>query len=200
MEKLKYFQTAAALSCALLFPLVTFAQRSGDIPYSEATFQVSSDPTKVVLQVITSGSALGIVSTITVYGDGLVEFEKKQRGHVLDKYTATAEIGIDGVQELMGVAVSRGLPEWDSSTILAWMRQENPSTLKVVDGARFRVSLTLEEYQRGEYKKSDHAVTFTANAPNRHAEFYPEIQQFQGVVELHQLLTDKWQEARGQQA
>ena len=187
------------IALGMLFLLLsqTMAQRSGDIPYTDATFQISQDSTKVVLQVITSGSALGRISTITLCGDGLIEFEKRERGRILEEYTATANIGSAGVHDLMRVAVSHGLPEWDSSTIMAWMRQKRPSTLKVTDGGQIYVALTLERYQRGVFEKTDHAVSFKANAYDKHAEFYPEIKQFQGIVKIADRLFEEWRIARG---
>lgn len=158
---------------------VSSAQRANDIPYSEAEQVVSSDPQKVVLQLVSGGSQTGLVQSFTVYGDGLVDFQKRRKDQALEEFTGN--IGASGVQELMSIAVSHGLAEWDADTIMAWTRQKNPRTLNIQDGGNVHVSLHLSEYRRGDVRMQNHSKSFTVKTPKDAAEVYPEIPQFRGV-------------------
>lgn len=178
----------------MLTPSASLGQRTGDVPYTEATFEVSEEPTRVVMQVRTSGGLLAATRTMTVYGDGLVELQGREKDHVTGNFTV--HIGIEGVRSLMETAVSHGVAEWHSDTIRAWMRQKHPRLLNIADGGRVGVSLALEHYRRGSYEKTNHSLSFTTKTPADAARFYPEIAQFQGVTELLKWFDAEWNKAK----
>ena len=172
------------------------AQREGDLPYSTATFEVTEDPTQVVLQIVTFGGLSGRSSSTTIYGDGQVELQKSLKGTVVEKYEMF--IGAIAVRELLLEAVHQGVAEWHTETIHAWMRQQHPNLPQIEDGVRVRVSMSLSSYQRGTHRVAPLSVVFSTKAPSDLTELYPEILQFRGVRDLVRWSSERWNEVKTQ--
>lgn len=171
----------------LLLPTILPAQRLGDVPYSEAVYEVSKAPDEVVLQVQTGSASRGTSRSMTVYGDGIVELRESRNGQELRAGRVT--LSPAEAKALVDSAVHGGLAEWDHETILAWIRRDSAGAVPIVeDGGSVRISLTLESYRRGSITRAPLSRTFSVSNPDAYAEMFPDIPQFMAATRLWQTL------------
>ena len=145
--------------------------------YAEATCVYSLDPTKAVLTISASGNSSSR-QTVIVFGDGRLELSDNRRGKWV------GQISRQEMDELIDLAVSHGLAEWDNATLRAWQLADFGPFPGKVDGVSFRVILALDRYQRGGYVHENLERLALVRSPSFVAEHFPDIPQFHAVAEL----------------
>jgi len=178
----------ASISCLAKSP--TAVKDSEQNPYLNAQFSFSSDSTKAVLTIITSGMSPPQRSLI-LYGDGRLELENNREG------SWVSFVDIHEMESILNTAVSHGLAEWDGDTINAQMLRDHGKPFGgPVDGMNVHILLVLDEYERGSYKVDEVRRSISVASPRFYAEHFPKIPQFDGIMKVWSWMVEEMKQAR----
>jgi len=157
---------------------------------NDAIWTVSTDPTKPLLKISTSGMD-GTRRSALLYGDGRLQLEHNYYGN-WEQQLSTEEI-----HAIISIAVTHGLAEWDSETILARQVHKYGSPFPGVDGLYVGILLSLESYERGSYKPSGPlSRSFGVRSPRSAAKHFPDWPEYPGIEKLVKWLRDRIEAAR----
>lgn len=157
---------------------------------STASFAVSNDPTVPVLSVEANAPSSGNSLSMTLFGDGELEFHRKRWRQPEDKYWRL-QLSPNEMDDLLHVAIDAGLAEWDEARIADSMRKATGGRVpRSVDGTTITVRLTLAEYRRGSVREQDLRKTIRYANPDRTAEAFPEIKELSALAALHSYLVN----------
>lgn len=162
--------------------------------YSDAVFSVPADPTRAVLHVTITSMDM-IVRSLTLYGDGRVELTHNVDGE------SELQLEFQDVESVLEGAVRHGLAEYDAMAVRArklTLREGKPLPGSL-DGPNVLVLLSVDGYKRGGYSAPTVERKITMKGPRLSARFFPEIPQFQGVVDLVDWTVSKFEDAKTQQ-
>lgn len=153
-----------------------------------ASFAVSNDPTVAVLSVEANAPSSGNSLSMTLFGDGELEFHRKRWRHPEEKYWRL-QLSSNEMDDLLHLAIDAGLAEWDESRIADSMRKATGGRVpRSVDGTTITVTLNLEEYRRGSAHTQNLQKTIRYANPDRTAEAFPEIKELAALAALHTYL------------
>jgi len=172
-------------------------QRKGEPPYTEATFNYSKNPTRVVLHVIMSGQDLKI-RTMTLFGDGRLDFEVRTGTETI-LAESSRQISTEEMNRILRDAVDHGLVEWDNGRIhsLQLTSRGGRGYGPPEDSANVTLLIALTEYRRGPYQLKDVERTIRVHGPGYAAEDFPEIVEFAGINNLVILMNEEFGKAGG---
>lgn len=149
------------------------------------TFVVSSDAAVAVLSVEANAPSSGNSLSMTLFGDGQLEFHRKRWRQPEEKYWRL-QLSPSETEDLLRLAIDAGLAEWDESRIAASMREATGGRVpRSVDGTTVTVSLALAEYKNGSFQARDLKKTIRYANPDRAAEAFPGIKELAALNALH---------------
>jgi hypothetical protein len=188
MPHYRFVSFAAALA---LFSCYVGADAQEEVPYSEAEFQIPADLTRAVLHIDTSTMS-GAAQSITLYGNGRFELSDSRAG----EYVGQLEFA--ELEQVLANAIAHGLAEWDEDAIYAkkFKKEGRRPSPDPVDGRRVAVLLRVDDYRRGTIQIDRVERGMKATGPDVAAERYPEIPQFQGLLELLDWMREQIQNAK----
>ncbi len=176
--------TTAIAVCSLLLAWAGRA-RASENPYAGAEFTVSSDPSAVVLFVqVLAPAEPKEYRSLRLFGDGRLELSNSKAGA---SEPLRRERRLDEVarRDLVNVAVSHGLAEWDATRIESEKAIAlNGRQLSISDGNVVTVWLTLETYRRNGEERTGVSKQITVATPGMTIRYFPGIPEFGGVREL----------------
>lgn len=155
------------------------------------TFAVSSDSATAVLSVEASAPSSGNSLSMTLFGDGQLEFHRKRWRQPEEKYWRL-QLSPSEMDELLHLAIDAGLAEWDDARIAASMKEATGGRVpRSVDGTTITVTLSLTEYRSGSVEVQNLQKTIRYANPDRAAEAFPTIEELEALNELHRYLVKK---------
>lgn len=158
----------------------------------EPTFSYSDAPSDVVLFVQTNAPSVGSMTSLTLYGDGRLELQRKRWRTGEDRRTSRY-LQPHEMRELMAKVVEFRLPEWDPTRIAAEQRKQGGGFSGSIDGTTVTVMVALTEYQRGSWATTNLRKTIEYANPDSAAETYPAIRELEGLTYLWRFLRDELQ-------
>ena len=186
---------AAAAVAGLGLSAVSSSCCSAEDVYGGAEFTISSDPSAVVLFVQGHAVQSSVTHSMRLFGDGRLEVTVTGQAPVPDR--RVTQLDKTAQQDLVGIAVRHGLPEWDTTRI----ESEKAIALKgqhlaTADGYVVTVMIALETYRRGDRQLEGVVKKMSVTSPATAVEYFPEIQEFRGIHEL-QLYLERALQAQG---
>jgi hypothetical protein len=169
----------------LCLGLATLCAASPDeiVPFDQAQFVYSTNPAKVVLSIAIEGMTPAR-SLFTLYGDGRLtrlEFwgnDEKVRTEV----TLTA----DQLKDLLGIAVTHGLAEWDLTRVQdQQIARIGQLYVAPDDESRILILLSLTEYRRGEFYRAPVEEKIRFSGAAFFSRRLPKIPEIEGIQKLN---------------
>lgn len=184
---------AILIAAVALLPVACLAEAVeesilAESEYTEATFDYSREPQKTILFFASSGLRGGL-RTIELRGDGRLVFRTLYGDEVAEE--KSVDLSEDQVLRVLRQVVDYGLVEWDTTRIQARQLEKNDGRLFTAipeDAPRDTILISLESYERGEYRaeKLERKIRFRgASAANR---LYPPILEIKGISEVKRTL------------
>ncbi len=181
---------------AVLDAEIASARREGsievagaDVVFTDATFQVSSDPAQLILKWGSGG--LAGHQHMELYGDGRLELSTRT-----DRFRR--ELTFAEMTALVRIAVDHGLAEWDENAVLTKVREvERGLARRMSDGTTDSVTLNLASYERGSYQREELQRSISFYNAGMVLDEAPNVLELQGIDALAKFAEEQVRQARG---
>lgn len=166
-----------------LVPLSRGAEEPSDVSRS---FTITTDPAVTSLSVTYIDRMTGGREIFSLYGDGRLSHELRQRTGTVVK-SASVQLDYDTARSMVDLVVSRGVLDTTQRALQEEMQaQSRPgrSMWRVSDGADMLVTIAVTSYSRNGEDLGPTEATLRVHAPQEMARTFPGIAVLKGLGDL----------------